>query len=56
MCHDYKDFGRGSLVIGAVFFAMSFIFGFNSVRIMVIAFFIVAGIVDLALYSKYGEG
>lgn len=56
MCRDYKDFGRGSLVAGAVFFAISFIFGFNPVRAIVIAFFIVAGIVDLALYSKYGEG
>lgn len=56
MCSDYKDFGRGALIVGAVFFVMSFIFGFNPVRITVIGFFIVAGIVDLALYSKYGEG
>ena len=56
MCRDYKDFGRGSLIAGAVFFALTFVFGFNPVRIMVVAFFIAAGIVDLALYSRYGEG
>ncbi|HLD97554.1 MAG TPA: hypothetical protein VI934_04375 [Candidatus Nanoarchaeia archaeon] len=56
MCRDYKDFGRGALMAGAVFFALSLIFGFNQVRIIVIAFFIAAGIVDLVLYSKYGEG
>ncbi len=56
MCRDYKDFGRGSLVAGAVFFAISFIFGFNPVRIAVIAFFIATGVIDLILYSRYGEG
>lgn len=56
MCSDYKDFGRGSLMASAVFFAISFIFGFNPVRIAVIAFFIIAGAVDLILYGKYGEG
>ena len=56
MCKDYKDFGRGALISGVVFFAISFIFGFNPIRLMVIAFFLAAGIADLALYAKYGEG
>ena len=56
MCRDYKDFGRGSIVAGLAFFAISFLFGFNPARIVVIAFFIVLGAVDLLLYGKYGEG
>ena len=56
MCRDYKDFGRGSIVAGLAFFAISFLFGFNLTRIVIIAFFIVLGVVDLFLYSKYGAG
>ena len=56
MCRDYKDFGRGSIVAGLVFFIISFFFGFNTTRTAVIAFFIALGVVDLLLYSKYGEG
>ena len=56
MCRDYKDFGRGSIVAGLAFFAISFFFGFNPVRIAIMAFFIVLGAVDLLLYGKYGEG
>ena len=56
MCRDYKDFGRGSIAAGLAFFAISFFFGFNPVRIAVMAFFVVVGAVDLMLYGKYGEG
>ena len=56
MCRDYKDFGRGSIAAGLAFFAISFFFGFNPVRITIMAFFIALGAMDLLLYSKYGEG
>lgn len=56
MCSSYKGFGRFSLAVGILFVALSFFYGFNSVRIAVAAFFLTLGIVDLALYSKYGEG
>lgn len=56
MCRDYKDFGSGSVIAGIVFFAISFFFGFNPVRIAIIIFFAVLGVVDLLLYERYGAG
>lgn len=56
MCKSYKGFGRFSLAAGAIFLAAGLAFGFNSVRIAVAAFFLLLGVLDLALYSKYGEG
>ncbi|MBI3037207.1 hypothetical protein HYY73_05680 [Candidatus Woesearchaeota archaeon] len=56
MCSSYKGFGRFSLIVGFIFAAVGFIYGFNSVRIAVAAFFLTLGIVDLALYSRFGEG
>ena len=55
MCSSYKGFGKFSLIAGLIFAAAGFIYGFNSVRIAVAAFFLLLGIVDLVLYSKYGE-
>ncbi|MBI2550130.1 hypothetical protein HYV83_03020 [Candidatus Woesearchaeota archaeon] len=56
MCKSYKGFGRFSLIAGFIFAAAGFIYGFNSIRIAVATFFLLLGALDLALYSKYGEG
>ena len=56
MCKSYKQFGFALLGIGAAFFLMNFIFGENNLRIAIVAFFIMLGVVDLLLYMRYGEG
>ena len=56
MCSSYKGFGKFSVAVGTIFLAAGLIFGLNSTRIAVAAFFLLLGIVDLALYSKFGEG
>ena len=56
MCSSFKQFGHALLAIGAVFFAMNFLFGATFLRYEIVTFFIALGIIDLLAYSKYGEG
>lgn len=56
MCKSYKGFGRFSIAAGTIFLTMMLVFGINTTRIAVAAFFLALGIVDMLFYSRYGEG
>jgi len=55
MCRSYFGFGIFSLIAGTLFLAVAVLTTFTFVRVFVVGFFIVLGIIDLALYSIFRE-
>ena len=50
MCRDYFGFGAASVLIGAFFLAIMPLVGTDPAKILVAAFFLILGVLDLVLY------
>ena len=53
MCRDFFGFGTVSLLVGLFFFVVTILTTVNVVRVIVVAFFVSLGIIDLLLYSLF---
>jgi len=53
MCRDFFCFGTVSLLVGLFFFVVTVLTTVNVVRVIVVAFFVSLGIIDLLLYSLF---
>ncbi len=55
MCRSYRHYGLALIGVGAVFFMFNLALGSNTARTMIVAFFLILGVIDLILYMKFGE-
>ena len=55
LCKDYFGFGIMSLFAGLAFLTVTFLTTVNIVKIFVIGFFVILGIIDLTLYYFFRE-
>ena len=56
MCSSFKQLGFALIGMGIAFFILNMFFGESSLRNGIVAFFTGLGVIDLLLYTKYGEG
>lgn len=55
LCRDYLGFGVTSITAGLGFFMLTLLTTANFVKILVIAFFMILGVIDLTLYYFFRE-